>query len=207
MKKIFAVLSMAFVVALMPVKAQPGEDFFNLGVRGGLNFSNMSGIKDMGQDGFLKTYTGFNAGLVFNFNLPLGFELNPELLYVQSGVKKDGVPASLKTGSLRLPVNIQWGIRLLGVVKPYVVFSPYIGGVLFSEGTGMLDIEEKFINRLQYGVGIGAGVYIWRFQVSFKWNWDLNTVIKENSEMDLPHFGDLKDKKFNAGELSLAFFF
>ncbi len=207
MKKIFAVLSMAFVVALMPVKAQPGEDFFNLGVRGGLNFSNMSGIKDMGQDGFLKTYTGFNAGLVFNFNLPLGFELNPELLYVQSGVKKDGVPASLKTGSLRLPVNIQWGIRLLGVVKPYVVFSPYIGGVLFSEGTGMLDIEEKFINRLQYGVGIGAGVYIWRFQVSFKWNWDLNTVIKENSEMDLPHFGELKDKKFNGGELSLAFFF
>ena len=65
MKKIFAVLSMAFVVALMPVKAQPGEDFFNLGVRGGLNFSNMSGIKDMGQDGFLKTYTGFNAGVQF----------------------------------------------------------------------------------------------------------------------------------------------
>ncbi len=207
MKKIFAVLSMAFVVALMPAKAQPGEDFFNLGVRGGLNFSNMSGFKDLGQDGFLKTYTGFNAGLVFNFNLPLGFELNPELLYVQSGVKKDGVPASLKTGSLRLPVNIQWGIRLFGVVKPYVVFSPYIGGVLFSEGTGMLDIEDKFINRLQYGVGIGAGVYIWRFQVSFKWNWDLNPVIKENSEMDLPHFGDLKDKKFNGGELSLAFFF
>lgn len=198
---------MAFVVALMPAKAQPGEDFFNLGVRGGFNFSNMSGFKDLGQDGFLKTYTGFNAGLVFNFNLPLGFELNPELLYVQSGVKKDGVPASLKTGSLRLPVNIQWGIRLFGVVKPYVVFSPYIGGVLFSEGTGMLDIEDKFINRLQYGVGIGAGVYIWRFQVSFKWNWDLNPVIKENSEMDLPHFGDLKDKKFNGGELSLAFFF
>ena len=144
---------------------------------------------------------------MFNFNLPLGFELNPELLYVQSGVKKDGVPASLKTGSLRLPVNIQWGIRLFGVVKPYVVFSPYIGGVLFSEGTGMLDIEDKFINRLQYGVGIGAGVYIWRFQVSFKWNWDLNPVIKENSEMDLPHFDDLKDKKFNGGELSLAFFF
>ena len=207
MKKIFAVLSMAFVVALMPAKAQPGEDFFNLGVRGGLNFSNMSGFKDLGQDGFLKTYTGFNAGLVFNFNLPLGFELNPELLYVQSGVKKDGVPASLKTGSLRLPVNIQWGIRLFGVVKPYVVFSPYIGGVLFSEGTGMLDIEDKFINRLQYGVGIGAGVYIWRFQVSFKWNWDLNPVIKENSEMDLPHCDDLKDKKFNGGELSLAFFF
>ena len=87
------------------------------------------------------------------------------------------------------------------------MFSPYIGGVLFSEGTGMLGIEDKFINRLQYGVGIGAGVYIWRFQVSFKWNWDLNPVIKENSEMDLPHFDDLKDKKFNGGELSLAFFF
>ena len=207
MKKIFAVLSMAFVVALMPAKAQPGEDFFNFGVKGGLNFTEMTGLKDMKQDGFMHSYTGFNAGLVFNFNLPLGFELNPELLYVQSGVKKDGVPASLKTGSLRLPVNIQWGIRLFGVVKPYVVFSPYIGGVLFSEGTGMLDIEDKFINRLQYGVGIGAGVYIWRFQVSFKWNWDLNPVIKENSEMDLPHFGDLKDKKFNGGELSLAFFF
>lgn len=214
MKKIVAIVSLSLLLAaVIPAKAQPGEDFFNLGIKGGLNFSNMEGLKDIGQDGFLKTYTGFNAGLVFNFNLPLGFEINPELLYVQSGVKKDGVSSAFTTGSIRMPVNIQWGFRFLKIIKPYVVVSPYVGGVLFGNGADIFGSDlgaervDQFMNRLQYGIGIGAGIYIWRFQVSFKWNWDLNPVFKEHHITDMPDFISLDNGKFSGGELSLAFFF
>ena len=130
MKKIFSILTLAFLIAAVPANAQPGKDFFNLGVKAGLNFSNMSGVDDMFADGFLKTYTGFNAGLVFNFNLPLGFEINPELQYVQSGFRADGgtilgqsLDSRFVSGAVRIPINVQWGIRFLSVVKPYETFA------------------------------------------------------------------------------------
>ena len=43
MKKIFSILTLALLIAAVPANAQPGKDFFNLGVKAGLNFSNMSG--------------------------------------------------------------------------------------------------------------------------------------------------------------------
>ena len=200
MKKIFSILTLALLIAAVPANAQPGKDFFNLGVKAGLNFSNMSGMDDAFESGFLKTYTGFNAGLVFNFNLPLGFEINPELQYVQSGITTPGysgeilgigyeIPASkFSSGSLRVPINIQWGFRFLNVIKPYVVVSPYVGAVLFGNGSILgadLDKEtvNQFLNRFQYGIGVGAGIYVWRFQVSFKWNWDLNPVFEDEFEI------------------------
>ena len=224
MKKIFSILTLALLIAAVPANAQPGKDFFNLGVKAGLNFSNMSDMDDAFESGFLKTYTGFNAGLVFNFNLPLGFEINPELQYVQSGITTPGysgeilgigyeIPASkFSSGSLRVPINIQWGFRFLNVIKPYVVVSPYVGAVLFGNGSILgsdLDKEtvNQFLNRFQYGIGVGAGIYVWRFQVSFKWNWDLNPVFEDEFEIRGARVDFDSDSKFSGGELSLAFFF
>ena len=219
MKKIFSILTLALLIAAVPANAQPGKDFFNLGVKAGLNVSNMSGVDDMFADGFLKTYTGFNAGLVFNFNLPLGFERNPELQYVQSGFRADGgtilgqsLDSRFVSGAVRIPINVQWGIRFLSVVKPYVVVSPYVGAVVFGKGSIMgadLDKESvnQFLNRFQYGIGVGAGIYVWRFQVSFKWNWDLNPVFEDDFEIRGTRVDFDSDSRFNGGELSLAFFF
>ena len=85
MKKVYAVAAAVLMMLTVPVTANARDGIFNFGVKAGLNFTNMSGFKDIAQEGFLETYTGFNAGVVLNFNLPLGFELNPEILYVQSG--------------------------------------------------------------------------------------------------------------------------
>ena len=91
--------------------------------------------------------------------------------------------------------------------------SPYVGGVLFGNGADMFgpgvgkERVNEFMNRLQYGIGVGAGIYIWRFQVSFRWNWDLNPVFQKHGINDVPDFISLDNKKFNGGELSLAFFF
>lgn len=217
MKKIFSILALAFLLAVVPANAQLDKGF-NFGVKAGLNFTNMSNPNDAFQKGFLKTYTGFNAGLVFNFNLPLGFEISPELLYVQSGFKAEGevlgLPLTTKytSGSLRVPINVQWGFSVLDFVKPYVVVAPYAGAVLFGNGS-ILGEEfdhatvNEYLNRFQYGIGIGAGVYVWHFQVSFKWNWDLSPVFKEGGKFSETMDSMKGTSKFNGGELSLAFFF
>ena len=213
------------MMTAVPTVSGARNTIFNFGVKAGLNFTNMSGFQDLTQDNFLKTYTGFNAGVVLNFNLPLGFEINPEILYVQSGQRftydyiYDGdmptgkqVSSVYKSGSIRVPVNLQWGIGLFrDFIKPYIVVSPYVGAVLFGNGS-ILDVDldqesvNSYLNRFQYGIGLGAGIYIWNFQVSFKWNWDLNPTFKDDSGIISDIVG-AKDKKFNGGEISIAYFF
>lgn len=219
MKKILSILALAFLLAAVPANAQPGTDFFNLGVKAGLNFTNMTGMQDFKESGFLNTYTGFNAGLAFNFSLPLGFEITPELLYVQSGVKGNSntflgedISSYYRSGSIRVPINVQWGFRFLKIIKPYVVVSPYVGAVVYGNGSIFgADLNKEtvneFMNRFQYGIGVGAGIYVWRFQVSFKWNWDLNPVFDDDFEVNGARVDFDSDSKFNGGELSLAFFF
>lgn len=209
MKRFMAAAALSVLLAVLSVQSYAKGDFFNLGIKAGLDFTNMSGLDDFKQSGFLKTYTGFNAGLVFNFNLPLGFELNPELLYVQSGIESSNALTSGRfvTGSMRVPVNVQWGISLFDFIKPYLVVSPYVGAVVFGQGSivGVDFSSEKIgdsLNRFQYGIGVGAGIYVWKFQLSFKWNWDLNPVFKEQGGVEIGN-----NKKFNGGELSLAFMF
>ncbi|HIZ85671.1 MAG TPA: PorT family protein [Candidatus Coprenecus stercoravium] len=226
MKKIFAIVSLSVLIMTAPAVSRAMDGVFNVGVRAGLNFTNMSGLNDFGQKDFLKTYTGFNAGLVFNFNLPLGFELNPEILYVQSGQRYGEYripgmnqvvldePSTFRSGAIRVPINLQWGIGLFkDFIKPYLVVSPYVGAVLFGNGS-ILNVDfntesvNDYLNRFQYGIGLGAGIYIWRFQLSFKWNWDLNPTFKSREYTVLGQTVELKNNnKFNGGELSLAFFF
>ena len=93
-----------------------------------------------------------------------------------------------------------------------MVVSPYVGAVLFGNGSILgadLDKEtvNQFLNRFQYGIGVGAGIYVWRFQVSFKWNWDLNPVFEDEFEIRGARVDFDSDSKFSGGELSLAFFF
>lgn len=226
MKKIYLLVLSAILLAV-PGQTVKAGDIFGFGVKGGLNFTNMSGLQDFKQEGFLKTYTGFNAGLVFNLNLPLGFEVQPELLYQQSGcnmsteILGSSFKSHLTSGYLKVPVNVIWGIELFNLIKPYVFVSPYVGVGLFSnvsaDGNLPAGIDWNFdesisdnMQRMQYGVGVGAGIKIWKVQVSFKWNWDLNPVFKANSDLDDLNeiFNDrAKDMKFNGGELSVAFIF
>lgn len=229
MKKIYLIV-LAAALTVLPVQTAMSKDFFSWGVKAGLNFTNMSGLNDFAKEDFLKTYTGFNVGAAFNLNLPLGFEIQPELLYSQSGSKiaaeqtLGGITFSgtetLRSGSLRIPVNVIWGWDLFGVVKPYVFLSPYIGFGLFANDTfvGKLGTDATTtkktnlndqLNVMQYGVGVGAGLKVWKIQVSFKWNWDLNPAFKVNKGESLGTvIGDAsKDMKFNGGELSLAILF
>jgi hypothetical protein len=42
------------------------------------------------------------------------------------------------------------------------------------------------INRFGYGIGLGAGVDVWRFQFNARYNWDFSKVGDEKKESRLP---------------------
>lgn len=221
MKKILSFLTICVVALSISLPANAQVKF---GVKGGLNLTNLSGdvvadIKDA-----LSTYTGFNVGVALNVGLPLGLAIQPEVLYSQSGAKiTETLPllgdmaAIVSVGSIQIPVGIQWGIEV-GPVRPFVQAVPYIsfpishvskidvGGEISKK-----ELANDLFSSFDYGVGLGAGVDIWKLQASLKYNWALGSFVKvneQNTQEIIDQLGaDLKGTKLSGLEVSVAFFF
>ena len=153
----------------------------------------------------------YHAGLVYNLNLPLGLSLQPGIIYNMKGQSlasnidalgaKQDVTINTKTGYLEVPVRVAWGIDL-GLFKPYVFAEPYLGYAINTETTTEIkdaaaaeilnstmgtQLESKHEwdarNRLEYGVGLGAGVRLLKFaSLSVKYFWEFGNLYKEGEK-------------------------
>lgn len=194
MKRI-TVLFLVLTLAAFSARAQAG-----FGVKAGLNFNSMSDIDIRNMNASVKGKTGFHVGVLYNWRLPLGFALQPELLYSQKSntVTYENLKYDSKIGYLQLPVNVQWGVDLV-LFRPFLQVSPYIGYAISK----ISDIDNSDLNRFQYGIGLGAGLEIWKFQLSGRYCWDLGKLgeFTFNSEQNRI---SAKNRGF---ELSLAIIF
>ena len=202
MKKFITALAAAMM--LFSVQAYAGGKF---GVTGGMNF-NSAKVKDVKMD----AQAGWNVGLTYNLDLPLGFSLQPALVYTQKGalIGTDAVNVKQSVGSLNLPVSVQWGPDLL-VARPFLDVTPYVGYSLVNKvETEVLGISagDKGKNAFEYGLGVGAGLDVWKLQVVVRYNWNFGVLgsLKDFTDIEL---GDLKSDNENFGGISvhLAFFF
>lgn len=153
----------------------------------------------------------YHAGIVYNLNLPLGLSLQPGLIYNMKGQSlasnidalgaKQDVTINTKTGYLEIPVRVAWGIDL-GLLKPFVFAEPYLGYAINTETTTEFkdaaaaeilnsamgtQLESKnewdARNRLEYGVGLGAGVRVLKFAaLSVKYFWEFGNLYKEGEK-------------------------
>ena len=89
----------------------------------------------------------------------------------------------VRTNMLELIPNIQWGINLL-ICKPFIFVAPYAALNLATSGTYKSDSPMKNLienaKKLDYGIGIGAGINIWKLQVTGKYNWAFGNVLDWN---------------------------
>ena len=122
----------------------------------------------------MESAIGYSAGFTYKFNLPVGFAIQPSLLYHSKASKSEGgqFNADLRVDYLELPVSFQWGPDLL-FFRPFLDVSPYLGYGLnhdlnFKEydvpdsSTAIVKDSWSLVNRLEYGLGLGAvwcGVY------------------------------------------------
>lgn len=201
MKKVFFVIALALLSTSL--FAQNG-----FGVKAGLNFNSMSDISLNDPKGSYDGKTGFHVGAFYKVGLPLGFALQPELLYTQKGGTVASLPdvpkTDVKMHYVQLPVNIQWGVDLV-LFRPFLLVSPYIGYAI-AKGDGFSDIKWSNFNKFEYGIGLGAGLEVWKFQVSGRYCWDLGKIgtFKEDMKNLNSVMKDAKNKGF---ELSIAYIF
>ena len=206
MKKI-----LLLVTALMLLSV-PG--FSQFGIKGGFNFTSFGDI-DLGKDATYKTAfekkTGYHVGLLYKVKIPMiGLAIQPELLYSQvqgdlsisktSSQSVSGTTSNVKMTYLQLPVALQWGVDLM-LFRPFLQAVPYIG-YSFARDNGNKDLEWD-VNKFRYGIGLGAGIDIWKLQVSGRYCWDLGKVA-DFEWQGVKTFEGGKNKGF---ELSLAILF
>lgn len=197
MKKTLIVLCVMLLCALQ-MRAQSG-----FGIKGGLSYNSMSDIEIENWESSFKKKTGFHAGILYKARLVGGLALQPELLYIQKGgnLEMMGKSADFKVHHIQLPVNLQLGIDLM-LFRPFIMVSPYIGYAI-ANGDELKGLKWDNMNRFEYGIGLGAGLDIWKFQVTGRYCWDLGKVA-EFEWNGIDTFKGGKDKGF---ELSLAFIF
>ena len=183
MKKFILILAVLAVATTADAKIR-------LGVKGGLNFAKLSYSGDQSLAGTINNRTGWHIGGMMNVGLPLGFSLQPELLYSSKGA--DGATI----GYVEIPVDVQWGITL-PFVRPYVSVTPYV--------SYKTNNSEKLTNLNSWdgGIGVGAGVDVWKLQVAVKYMWGLGKAVDAVS--NIPNGSSFSAKNRNI-MVSVGFF-
>ena len=146
---------------------------------------------------------GYSAGISWQWDLPLGFAIQPDLMYnVKASCLDDITLETFRLGYVELPVNVQWGIRLAQKnLRLFAQASPFIGYAVSNSGTISLPLTD--INRFSYGAGLGLGVQLWALQVTAQYNWNLGKL----SDIKVPALNDFNDKNFGGYTISVAFLF
>ncbi len=185
MKRILTVIALCVMTFWSSHTLKAGD----FGVVAGAGFTSIKEVS-------MELTTGYHAGITYKFHLPFGFAIQPSLLYNMKASQVNDALAGLadfdcRMGYLELPVSLQWGPDLL-LFRPFLDVSPFIGYALNNElkasvGSGARQssvplIDQISINRLEYGIGLGGGLEIWKIQVSCRYNWNFGSLFDESGK-------------------------
>lgn len=138
------------------------------------------------------TVTNFHAGLTYRLDLPFGLSFQPSLLYSVKGAKVSELDFSM--GYLELMPSLQWGPDLL-LFRPFLDVSPFVGYGIntkvksdFTKGA-----LQDSLNRLEYGVGVGVGLDVWRLQLIARYNWNFGGLMAAKNGDGLFNDAVIKD--------------
>ena len=227
MKKII-IASLAALLVGIGAQAQ-GIGSSRFGIGAGFT-SSATAIKDFD----VKNVSLYHVGVYYQIPLISGLSIQPGIHYQVKGATLDNMVGKgtwdakvgsleTKVGYLEIPVQVQWGLDLM-FLRPYVFAEPFIGLGLNIDSstkenlTGLTldqvkDFGQATAKRIEYGLGVGVGLEIWRFQLAAKYYWNFGRFADETTgEQKLEAMGNTiqqayKDgNNFNGFTISLSFF-
>ena len=211
MKKFYVMMLMAVAFA-MPSKAQ-----VSFGVKGGLNFTNMSFDKGSVDD-ILKNKAGFFVGPTVKFQLPVvGLGIDGAVLYDQrEGDIEVSIPGGtssekLKSQSIQIPINMRFEIGLGETANVFIFAGPQVGFNIGDKTTDLFnDVAEWRLKTSNFSANVGVGfTIISHLQVSANYNIALGTTgeVDFKSAVDKTWDTVKGDAKANSWQIALAYYF
>lgn len=174
-----------------------------VGVKGGVSLAQMS--VDGKSSGWGSSY---QAGAALNVYLAEfsfgGFGLQPEVIFnskggvvQQSDLSQHWEDRVERLSYVEIPVGLIYLVNL-GSVVPYISVAPYYSFLVEqkSEFRGLESSENRY-GSSDYGVKLGGGIELRRFQISAAYSFGLCDIAKSGSQ-----------SIYNRGvEISLGYFF
>lgn len=142
-----------------------------LGIRGGLNFTNVSSEKDVD----LSTSNGFHLGVAFETPLISPLHIGTGIFYTRRGYKSNtpGRVGNVSIDYLDIPIDLMIKFKILDTAGAFVSAGPYFSYGLTSHVFDLDGIlingykkDEIDLNRIDSGINIGAGVDITNIRIS-----------------------------------------
>lgn len=212
MKKSFIVAVLATALVFCTTASAQRYTSSHVGLMGGFT-SSATKIKDVDS----KSVSLYHIGLTAQLPLGGGFAIQPSVLYQVKGAAADDLGKltpgdaaksfETKVGYLEVPVQLQWGPDLLAF-RPYVFAEPFVGYRISSGNKDKAKELKDELKKVEYGLGLGAGIDVWRLQLSVKYFWNFGKIYEtgdtaESTIRDAVNNGN----NFNGVMASVAFFF
>lgn len=125
----------------------------------------------------LSSISSFHAGVAYSVNLTSSFTIQPELLYSVKGTVEEGHGirfSDTTAGYVELPVQFQWGPDF-HFMHPFLLAEPFTGFRLDAAEKG-LSFGKDLLRRLEYGLGVGAGLQLGGFQLTGRYFWSFGDL-------------------------------
>ena len=200
MKKYFALVLMAVAFA-MPSKAQ-----VSFGLQAGLNMTNVS-ASDL--NGSVKSRTGFFVGPTVKFSLPIvGLGIDASALYDQREGKAEveGYTSTVKSQSIQIPINLRYGFGLGSLAEIFAFAGPQFGFNVGGKQDIFNDMADWTLKSSNFSANIGIGATV-AGHLQAKLNYNVALGKTGEFESVSSTVKQVVDAKFNAWQVSLAYFF
>ena len=140
--------------------------------------------------------TQYHVGVAYKLGLGNLIAIQPAIIYNVKGSKVSAVGSladfDFKSGYLEIPVQLQVGVGLGDLARVYAIAEPFVGMAITETTIKGLATDQKiewddFSDKIEYGIGIGAGVeLIKHVQVAARYFWNM---------------GGAKDAKINVSDV------
>ena len=147
------------VVALMLMATTTAQAQVKLGLKGGLNVTQMSLSSDVIDK---SNQTGFFVGPTVKLTLPLiGLGIDAAALYDQRDAKlgEDDAESTISQRCINIPVNLRYGFGLGSMASVYVAAGPQFGFNIGQKNYGSDKDGFKFKDS-NLSLNLGAGVSV-----------------------------------------------
>lgn len=173
-------LKLSLVVAMLAIVTAASAQL-NLGVKGGLNMSNMVG--DEINDNNMKL--GFHVGLAADYDFAPSMAIQTGLLFTTKGTElNDNNNSNLMY--LQVPVHFAYkqevtpGTRIVFHAGPYVAYG--IGGKSKILGIEYDSFGDNSLKPFDAGLGLGVGAEFGRFIADIGWDMGLVNIASDTAE-------------------------
>lgn len=137
----------------------------------------------------------YQAGLAVQLNLFNGWAVQTGLNYQVKGLSVEETKDSsweavtkafdAKYGYLEVPLQLQWGLDLI-LLRPYLLAEGFLGYAIKTDagsyrGEDVTHYDDgTFKSRFEYGLAFGAGIELWKLQLSAKYFFNLGGLDKNS---------------------------